>query len=68
MERLDRFLSNQDRVSLHPDSNVLHLTRTHSDHCPILLNCTKICSRANKIYRLETMWLRHPEFPDIARA
>ncbi|KAG5594328.1 hypothetical protein H5410_035560 [Solanum commersonii] len=68
MERLDRFLSNQDWLSLYPNSNVLHLPRTHLDHCPILLTCTKICAKASKIFRFETMWLRHPDFPNIVKA
>lgn len=67
MERLDRFFSNHEWLSLYPDSMVQHLPRIHSDHCPILLNFTKYYHKPPKTYRFETMWLRHPDFSNIVR-
>ena len=37
-ERIDRFFVNPSWCLLFPYSKVVHLTRCHSDHCPILLN------------------------------
>lgn len=36
-ERIDRFFVNPGWCSLYPDARVSHLTRCHSDHCPVLL-------------------------------
>lgn len=67
MERLDRFLRNQEWINLYPDSNVHHLPRTHSDHCLLLLKIIKCYAKPNKIFRLETMWMRHLDFPNIVK-
>ncbi|KAK4718212.1 hypothetical protein R3W88_016550 [Solanum pinnatisectum] len=63
--RLDR--SNHDCLSLFPKSNVHQLTRTHSDHCPILLNFIKSYPNMEKVFRFKSMWIRHPDFPNIVR-
>ena len=36
-ERIDRFFMNPSWCLLFPDARVSHLTRCHSDHCPVLL-------------------------------
>ena len=36
-ERIDRFFVNPSWCVLFPEAKVVHLTRCHSDHCPILL-------------------------------
>ena len=36
-ERIDRFFMNPSWCLLYLDAKVLHLTRCHSDHCPVLL-------------------------------
>nr|XP_023873993.1 uncharacterized protein LOC111986559 [Quercus suber] len=36
-ERLDRFFVNPSWCLLYPDARVMHLTRCHSDHCPVKL-------------------------------
>lgn len=36
-ERIDRFFVNLDCCLLYPKAGVTHLTRCHSDHCPVLL-------------------------------
>lgn len=40
-ERLDKLMANYEWINLFPNSLVTHLPRTHSDHCPLLLqlNC-----------------------------
>ena len=36
-ERIDRFFVNPSWCLLYPEARVTHLTRSHSDHCPVLL-------------------------------
>ncbi|GAV83645.1 hypothetical protein CFOL_v3_27091, partial [Cephalotus follicularis] len=36
--RLDKFMSNTSWKETFPNARVVHVTRTHSDHHPILLN------------------------------
>lgn len=49
-----------------PDTQVLHLPRTHSDHCPLLLSLLKdIVTDKKCIFRFETIWSSHPELPNI---
>ncbi|KAL2936222.1 Exodeoxyribonuclease III [Bienertia sinuspersici] len=37
-ERLDRAITNTKWLEAFPKTKVMHLTRTYSDHCPILVN------------------------------
>lgn len=37
-ERLDRVLANMQWKLLFPEAMVSHLPRTHSDHCPLLVD------------------------------
>ncbi|XP_075636620.1 uncharacterized protein LOC142608841 [Castanea sativa] len=36
-ERIDRFFVNPNWCLLYPEARITHLTRCHSDHCPVLL-------------------------------
>ena len=36
-ERIDRFFVNPEWCVLFPEARITHLTRCHSDHCPVLL-------------------------------
>ena len=66
MERLDRALANPDWRILFPEATVSHLTRTHSDHCPILLTlCPIIPHVLPRPFRFENIWLSHSDFPKI---
>ncbi|KAK4729525.1 hypothetical protein R3W88_022513 [Solanum pinnatisectum] len=62
-----KYTCNHEWLNLFPKSTVQHLPRTHSDHCPVLLNCTKSVNKPNKIFRFESMWLRHPDFSNVVR-
>lgn len=68
MECLDKFLANDKWIHLFEDSTVQHLPHTHSDHCPIILNLTKPFSKPTPTFRLETMWLQHPDFLNIVNS
>ena len=45
---------------------MVHLTRCHSDHCPILLEMQpKINMGRKRPFRFQTCWLSKPSFPSI---
>ncbi|KAF5931671.1 hypothetical protein HYC85_027842 [Camellia sinensis] len=60
-ERLDRAWSNHEWQLLFPATKILHLPRTHSDHCPLLLNIHPLSSNnVNRPFRFETIWFSDP--------
>ena len=62
-ERLDRAFANQDWMNLYPEASVTHLTRVHSDHCPILLCLDKPSAlRLTRPFRFQPVWMSHPLF------
>lgn len=65
LERLDHFLANYDWLNLYPNTTVTHLPRTHSDHCPLLINLEPPQPIQNRIFRFETMWASHPQFQQL---
>lgn len=62
MERLDKFCATNAWINLFQHSTVKHLPRTHSHHCPLLLNLTKPFPKSISSFKFEIMWLQHPEF------
>lgn len=48
------------------EAKVTHLTRCHSDHCPVLLEMQPRC-HAGRVwpFRFQTTWLLDPTFPPI---
>ena len=65
-ERLDRAWANPTWRSLFPEAFVSHLTRTHSDHCPLLLSLDLPAQDFRpRPFRFEKMWLSHPSFPTV---
>lgn len=67
MERLDRCLANPLCLNLFPKTTVEHLTRTHSNHCPLILdtNPQPNHSSSRKPFRIEPLWLSHPSFEGL---
>lgn len=60
-ERLDRAWANSSWNLLFPNANVLHLPRTHSDHCPILLSTDPIIATPIlRPFRFESFWFSDP--------
>lgn len=51
---------------MYPEAKVTHLTRCHSDHCPVLLEMQPRC-HAGRVwpFRFQTTWLLDPTFPPI---
>lgn len=66
MERLDRFLANENWLNLFPVSSVTHFPKTYSDHNPLLLKLN-FFSRPppQKPFRLENIWCTCPDFINI---
>lgn len=51
-----------------PKAFVTHLPRVFSDHCSILLELIRPHPAANeKPFRFHTMWIHHPEFPEVVK-
>ena len=51
---------------LYCEATVTHLSRTFSDHCPVLIELLGSRTNAtNKPFRFHTMWLLHPRFPKV---
>ncbi|OIS97442.1 hypothetical protein A4A49_62516, partial [Nicotiana attenuata] len=61
MERLDRCIANTEWLELFQEANVKHLTRSHSDHCPIKLDFFKSFPTNSNIFRIETICLKPPK-------
>lgn len=69
MERLDRVFANVQWLDLFPNSKILHLPKTHSDHSPLLINlnsCRK--PRGPRPFRLGKFWINHPSFKDVVKS
>ena len=65
-ERLDRGFANAVWRGLYLEASIHHLTRTHSDHCPVLLKLVDhgpSCLR--RPFRFQPMWMSHPMFPEV---
>ena len=65
-ERIDRVFVNPSWCLLYPEARVVHLTRCHSDHYPILLEMQpKINMGRKRPFRFQTCWLSEPSFPSL---
>ncbi|KAL0004465.1 hypothetical protein SO802_012026 [Lithocarpus litseifolius] len=65
-ERIDRFFMNPSWCLLYPDAKVSHLTRCHSDHCPVLLETSpRRAVHLSKPFRFQSFWLSDPSFPNV---
>jgi len=65
-ERIDRFFVNSDWYLNFPEARVTHLTRCHSDHCPVLLE-TMPHNRVqlDRPFKFQRYWLSDLSFPQI---
>ncbi|XP_019246277.1 PREDICTED: uncharacterized protein LOC109225925 [Nicotiana attenuata] len=66
LERIDRCFANESWTFQYLEATVIHLPRTHSDHCPIqvVLKGDSL-NYSNRPFRFESMWTSHPSFPSI---
>lgn len=60
-ERLDRVMYDNSFLQFAPSLSVAHLTRTHSDHCPLLLSLhNRLASPSS--FKFFRMWTTHDTF------
>lgn len=65
-ERIDQFFVNPSWCLLNPDAKVVHLTRCHSDHYPVLLEAQpRVGVGRRKLFRFQSCWLFDPTFPRV---
>ncbi|XP_016178547.1 uncharacterized protein LOC107621000 [Arachis ipaensis] len=65
-KRLDRALSNAEWRTRFPDARVDILTRTHSDHHPMMISLEpSILRNGRRPFRYEAMWSLHPDFEEF---
>ncbi|CAN1805082.1 Transposon TX1 uncharacterized 149 kDa protein, partial [Linum perenne] len=67
-QRLDRALANISWRTLFPEALLLHLPRTYSDHCPLLLKTTGNSLVQNlKPFRFEAMWTLEWDYEEVVK-
>lgn len=66
-ERLDRVLGNRRWLSLYPDCKVCHLSRSRSDHCPLLVQMgdSDPLMRKQTAPKILAAWFLHPQFEEF---
>ncbi|KAJ4834508.1 hypothetical protein Tsubulata_049656 [Turnera subulata] len=64
--RLDRAVANSEWRVLFPEASVIHLTRTYSDHHPLLVNLSgETTVPSVRPFRFEAIWLSHPSYGKV---
>jgi len=64
-ERLDRVLVNEELQNWFSQLEVEHLSRTESDHAPMLLTCEVNMENINKPFRFLNLWVEHESFKQV---
>ena len=64
-ERLDRALANAEWLDIFPDTKVIHLPRTFSDHCPILISFDDHHRPSSFPFRCKEAWVHHSDFLNV---
>ena len=65
-EMIDRFFVNPDWYLNYPDARVTHLTRCHSDHCPVLLETMPHRRiHLDRPFKFKRYWLSDLTFPKV---
>lgn len=63
-ERIDKFFVNSQWCLMYPEARVVHLTRCHSDHCPVLMEMQpRLNENRRKLFKFQTCWLSNCNFP-----
>lgn len=65
LERVDRGWVNPEWITMFPNSNLWHLPRANSGHCPLLMHFDNPSPRlGSKPFRFEPMWLLDDTFKE----
>ncbi|XP_077227627.1 uncharacterized protein LOC143860719 [Tasmannia lanceolata] len=63
--RLDRVFTNSAWITDFQSTTVTHLSRTCSDHCPLLLDLKSSAAPAVKPFKFQSTWCRHADFQKV---
>ena len=66
LEQLDWFFTTSDWISFYPNTVVLPLAKTSSDHVPCVVSIDTTIPKA-KVFRFENFWVDMPGFMDCVR-
>lgn len=59
---------NPEWCTLYPEAKISHLTRCHSDHCPVLFQANpSYWARQNKLFKFQSFWLSDTSFPRVVQ-
>ncbi|KAL0292129.1 UNVERIFIED_CONTAM: hypothetical protein Sradi_7002300 [Sesamum radiatum] len=61
-ERLDRFMFSEAWLEIFTSTRIIHLSRTWSDHAPLLINLESSSSKPPSSFRFMRMWTKHHDF------
>ncbi|KAL0309424.1 UNVERIFIED_CONTAM: hypothetical protein Sradi_5884700 [Sesamum radiatum] len=61
-ERLDHFLYSEAWLDTFTTTRVIHLSRTWSDHAPLLINLESNLVKPPSSFRFMRMWIKHHDF------
>ncbi|GAU39014.1 hypothetical protein TSUD_378900 [Trifolium subterraneum] len=65
-ERLDRALVSSEWLYKFPDAKLINLVSSHSDHSPILLQCTPMIRQHYKYeFKFENSWLKEEDIGEV---
>jgi mannosylglycoprotein endo-beta-mannosidase len=67
LEQLDWFFTSNEWISTYPNTVVLPLANTASDHIPCVVNIDTVIPKAS-IFRFENYWTEQPGFLDCVKA
>ncbi|KAI0493588.1 hypothetical protein KFK09_023707 [Dendrobium nobile] len=67
-QRLDRILFNNEWISNFPSTQVHHLSRTLSDHAPLLMTISGNKIMPSLAFRFQNMWINHSDFLNVISA
>ena len=67
-ERIDHCFANSSWRTLFPEASIYHLTKLHSNHCPVLLSLNSSNgNHTNRPFISQPMWLSHPPSRNLSR-
>ncbi|KAI0524423.1 hypothetical protein KFK09_003792 [Dendrobium nobile] len=67
-KRLDRILFNDERLNKIPLTYIEHLSKTLSDHSPLLLNINLSSGNMHGNFHFQNMWLLHHDFLKVVES
>ncbi|GAU30590.1 hypothetical protein TSUD_392810 [Trifolium subterraneum] len=65
-ERLDRALASSEWLDIFPNAKLINLLSSHSDHSPILLQCSPTIKQQYKYeFKFENSWLKEEDIGEV---